>query len=1693
MSGPTTTGPTDSQLVNLLAKKNAQLPNTNPGGSLGSEYKISSKPAVLASQIFSQPIPSDYLTITTITNNLISTETGPLNTSGTEVDFLKNGTHMVIKNGINTNISQRLISNGTSINDVVYDYIVKYNFIKLKAINPGKSYAFDGQGEYSLTQQAINPANSPAGLYDITIHHSEAGWDDAIGQYGAAKGKITTEYAWSFDCDSGVLTFFNGDFPDTYNNTSGNVPSISFWRYEGQLGLSGSGSGSGSGTSGTGPTGDRGHTGDRGLTGHTGHTGPTGSKGDTGPTGDRGTTGDTGPTGDKGYTGDRGYTGDTGPTGVKGDNGLNGDKYNTITTLSTTITPLPNNPSNVINLMVSTGLAYTPGNSVVVTDSIEPFVNRFEAVVKSYTSANGYLEIWQIQNIIGDFSTSRVYNINLDGLDGPTGQTGSKGDTGSTGQTGPQGLAGDKYNSTSTVADTTIDLSNFQATLTIAQGLAYTPGNSVVVSDILNPLTERFEGTVQSYNSSTGVINLINIVNNIGTLDSGKSYNVNLDGIDGPTGQTGSTGSTGPTGQTGPTGSTGPTGYTGQKGDPGFGDTGYTGYTGEQGPTGYTGYTGEKGDGYTGVTGVTGPTGQRGTDGINGRNGDTGDTGATGEQGPTGYTGYTGYTGEKGDGYTGATGDIGPTGYTGAKGDPGTNGVIDLSVLTNYGKLDASSNTWSGQNSFTAYLDISDNSTRAATTQFVNSKIDAVIGTSQSTLDSINALKTALGDLSNNPLASIATTYATINSPTLTGTPTITYDPSNVIQDSQTTRIATVGYVLDKVGSGSGSGSGSDWYNTYLVNQPPPVVFDASSAIVTSSAIYFKFAYPSQISVGFTQDLLPKIQNLSSYYTKPTDPSKQNSVLSNVYGPNYIKTSLTQTLPVVQGIVFVKSTGTALPSYDNNNGNLTTTAITNSGQTYSLKYGNDTTNTLFYAYVIPSLDTLDSSGNKLYVYYGNYNTSSILSNNVTFDIFISSGVPDAPTAFAISGSATVNEAAFTWTAPTIKDMSNQSSTVAITNYKITGTGIKQKGYNPLQPTDLSFNTIRGNVVSTTVTGLYPSTQYTVAVAAKNAENSNYGASSSPSISFTTPDLTLATTSIGAISLSGVTTISVKQVNNINASSISVILGASSLTTSNIYIPIHLQGQIASTSPELRTISSKINNNGPTVTTVNGPSIVFNGFPATVPTAPSAIGGISLSCSTVNDVYSAAGSTGYFLKANIIASIASSSLVSSPYQYTLVVSDQTTLDSSYNYFYDIQPEAVALASGGGFSITGISNSTQNISGIKIINGAITVSTSLSGVTNIGKYFCNSGNIVTYSASTGSISTINNNNKETDFSNAGTWFLTDSNSQKYINPDGITFTRNNLSLTPPTDYRTSISLTATINGIGSSSQLITSAATFPVIIDPASATLVYTIFKLSLAAASLSTTLKNGYRIYSAPSTMTGGDIPGYTTGTNSAVMSSVGYDNSISINGGIDGNGNNYNTEMLVAEGGLITRGFDSTPPLKYFINYGTYYNNTLDYSTISSDSNKRFATFAWPLLKPSGSITYAIINVAITFNSVTSFTSYDGGYQINGKNFILYYRVEDNRNSDPNTLLTPTNQSSTWIKGNSTSGTDVGAGNYNNTGIPDKYGLSEITSSGTTAIFKLKYPNASISSSTPDTTLYVRIGAQNNANFKITNIQAQLA
>ena len=129
---------------------------------------------------------------------------------------------------------------------------------------------------------------------------------------------------------------------------------------------------------------------------------------------------------------------------------------------------------------------------------------------------------------------------------------GSRGDgSGNTGATGPTGPAGDKYVS---ILNTSIErnsLADGRYEITIDTGLIYISGDKVSVTsqDSEYPYSSySFDGTVDTYNPTTGVMEIMDITN-ISTLFTSKylDYRVNINNK----GDDGATGSTGPTGLSG--------------------------------------------------------------------------------------------------------------------------------------------------------------------------------------------------------------------------------------------------------------------------------------------------------------------------------------------------------------------------------------------------------------------------------------------------------------------------------------------------------------------------------------------------------------------------------------------------------------------------------------------------------------------------------------------------------------------------------------------------------------------------------------------------------------------------------------------------------------------------------------------------------------------------------------------------------------------------------------------------------------------------------------------------------------------------------------------------------------------------------------------------------------------------------------
>lgn len=213
----------------------------------------------------------------------------------------------------------------------------------------------------------------------------------------------------------------------------------------------------------TGPTGSAGITGPAGPTGIQGITGPTGARGNTGPTGATGVTGSTGITGPTGATGLPGAVGPTGPagsastaagpTGPIGPAGPTGptghaDRFASVSTGTIVI---PSSHPTGIDLVCSTGRAFTLGQDIVVAYDIN---NLFRATVVNYTAASGELSIvsvnhtgsgtysdWIINLYGGAYSPGPTGAIGPTGA-GVTGPTGDVGPTGPTGATGPTGTIG---------------------------------------------------------------------------------------------------------------------------------------------------------------------------------------------------------------------------------------------------------------------------------------------------------------------------------------------------------------------------------------------------------------------------------------------------------------------------------------------------------------------------------------------------------------------------------------------------------------------------------------------------------------------------------------------------------------------------------------------------------------------------------------------------------------------------------------------------------------------------------------------------------------------------------------------------------------------------------------------------------------------------------------------------------------------------------------------------------------------------------------------------------------------------------------------------------------------------------------------------------------------------------------------------
>ena len=184
---------TDPQKTEILYKKYNSIVDANPGGSYYTEPPVNARPRVYPSvQIFSQNIPS----------------VAPIDLVQDEIP----------------------VANGKKYTSAANPWIAKYEEVTLTSISPNQSFNCIVNG-VNLCSNSI-PFNYDAGAnlsYNITVFGNKNGVTFAIGPN-------STVTPWNFDPDGGCLTFFGNNNPPL---PVGTVVTMTFWRYEGTIGLNG--------------------------------------------------------------------------------------------------------------------------------------------------------------------------------------------------------------------------------------------------------------------------------------------------------------------------------------------------------------------------------------------------------------------------------------------------------------------------------------------------------------------------------------------------------------------------------------------------------------------------------------------------------------------------------------------------------------------------------------------------------------------------------------------------------------------------------------------------------------------------------------------------------------------------------------------------------------------------------------------------------------------------------------------------------------------------------------------------------------------------------------------------------------------------------------------------------------------------------------------------------------------------------------------------------------------------------------------------------------------------------------------------------------------------------------------------------------------------------------------------------------
>jgi hypothetical protein len=873
----------------------------------------------------------------------------------------------------------------------------------------------------------------------------------------------------------------------------------------------------------------------------------------------------------------------------------------------------------------------------------------------------------------------------------------------------------------------------------------------------------------------------------------------------------------------------------------------------------------------------------------------------------------------------------------------------------------------------------------------------------------------------------------------------------------------------------------AEWINTNLLGVPPQIV--ANSSISKSTGIYFSWNYPLQSSLSFLPIMVPYINSFYCSYSAidKNMSSLSGTIINNQSDNNYIKYVDSSGATVqVKAVILIKKS----PCYIGN-------TLVESGNIYNIQFPSNNGLIRSYIYYDSNLENIvENLSNVLNIYYSNYNGHISNYTKINFYPFLRSYPPSQP---GISvKTEEVSDIILNISTPQYGDYVNTTENVKLDKYKI----IYNVTENNIRYYDISQNIYNELIInvddvlnnSTQISNLYSDTKYSITTYVKNIYIDEYN-NSSYTIYSTTKSLEPIIQNIGDISFNIIFNMAKKVLNNSEVNNLYLIDGNTKQTTP-IKFPIHEKnnrGKLAG-SGTITTISCNISQSSNIF--IQGPSNNLLGFPLRSYSSVNT-NGINLSISQPVDSYSINNindinnkNCGYYLESSATISLQNSVFTPSENEYTLklvrIGLNENTTTSNYNYFCDLLPSMPP--SIGSVVINNIISNPSSytyVSGIYVFNGLIRLNITVNNVNNIGKYFYNNINILTY----------NNDNANpiyTTQQEVGLYNIVDNpssyiknNNQVSINGP-ITITNSYIYFEPLSSYY-SETLTMNVKAYNvSGSYTSQDSVQFPIIIDPLSINLIKVELKQSIdLAISNSTNFNSGFRVWSGIAE--NNNLPPILFNNKKYVE--YPYDNSLDIS---------TLEELQVCSGKFITKQSSTVTGNGYKDYRNSYYNtnnlNNKDYSQISI-IGYRYATFAWNIGSPLNNIVYSklmvqLINTNVIMNKNESMVYIDNNYT---HRVLLYYRFE--KKTDP--LVYNNSYSTNWIDGNNTKERQISKGNYF-LDYPLCGIISEPYINYYTTTFNLIIPINIMSTNFQDYILYVRIGTPQEINFSFENIKVQL-